>query len=91
MNGFATSNTCCLIRGYQVNYNFYYHHRFEAYDLHRTWLKPKNIQILSLTPKNFDIVKVNLNISFITYLIITEKQILYSYDWYSYNLKKNNL
>ena len=46
------------------------------------------MQILCLTPKTFNIVQVNLNISFIIYLIITKKQILYSYDWYSYNSNK---
>ena len=78
----------------------------EAYDLqwkklHRQWLTstnmkilwltPTNMQMLCLTPKTSNIVLVNLNTSFIKYLTITKNQSLYSYDWYSYNLKKKNI
>ena len=43
-------------------------------------LTPTKIQILCLMPKIFNIVQVNLNLSFMMYLIITKKQILYSYN-----------
>ena len=39
------------------------------------WLTPTKMQILCLTPKTSNIVKVNLNISLIKYLIITKKKI----------------
>ena len=53
----------------------------EAYDLN------KKYTLNMISAKKYTDYMFNLNISFIIYLIILKKQILYSYDRYSYNLK----
>ena len=69
-----------------LNGNSYINNK--AYDIHRKWLTPTKMKILCLTPKTSNILKINLDISFIIYLVITKKKILYNYYWYSYIIQK---